>query len=225
MDKGTRAAQNVNFLRWARYYGIDVTWNVLWGFPGETAADYAGQAALVAHLRHLQPPVSAGPVWLERFSPLYAATPNPVPEASYRYVYPSTVDVDRMAYFFEDDRTGALPDHAYEALRTAVAAWTRAWQPDPKPELTYRSSPGHLQIYDGRHDGEEGTYTFHDSLAAIYLACSERPTTAAAVSRRLGTAVPPAAVESAFSQFAARGLLLRDGDLALALALPAVRGR
>ena len=33
-------------LRWARYYGIDVAWSILWGFPGETAADYAEQTAV-----------------------------------------------------------------------------------------------------------------------------------------------------------------------------------
>lgn len=32
MDKGVRAVQNVNLLRWARYYGIGVGWNILWGF-------------------------------------------------------------------------------------------------------------------------------------------------------------------------------------------------
>src|SRR6266567_1863701 len=71
MDKGVRAAQNVNLLRWARYYGIDVAWSILWGFPGETAEDYAGQAAAAPHLVHLQPPGNSGRIWLERFSPLF----------------------------------------------------------------------------------------------------------------------------------------------------------
>ena len=44
MRKGVRAVQNVNLLRWARYYGIHVEWNLLWGFPGETEQDYADQA-------------------------------------------------------------------------------------------------------------------------------------------------------------------------------------
>ena len=36
MRKGVRAAQNVNLLRWAKYYNIHVSWNIIWGFPGET---------------------------------------------------------------------------------------------------------------------------------------------------------------------------------------------
>ncbi len=34
MRKGVTAAQNINLLRWAQYYGIEVSWNLLWGFPG-----------------------------------------------------------------------------------------------------------------------------------------------------------------------------------------------
>ena len=56
MRKGVRASQNVNLLRWAHYYGINVDWNLLWGFPGETEQDYADQAAVIPHLRHLPPP-------------------------------------------------------------------------------------------------------------------------------------------------------------------------
>src|SRR5207248_1132921 len=39
MRKGITAIQNVNTLRWARYYGIQVNWAILWGFPGETEED------------------------------------------------------------------------------------------------------------------------------------------------------------------------------------------
>ncbi|MPZ81593.1 MAG: RiPP maturation radical SAM protein 1 [Actinophytocola sp.] len=228
MDKGVRAAQNVNLLRWARYYGISVAWNILWGFPGETAEDYAAQAAAVPHLVHLQPPGSANQVSLERFSPLYDEPdrfrlPPPRPEASHRHVYPSTMDIGRVAYFFEHEP--ALPPAAYAPLRKAVAEWSQAWRSDPPPALVYRAAPGFLRIYDVRRPGHEGTYTFHDTLADIYLACSERPTTARAVHTAIGAAAPTAAIEDAFGQFQERGLMFLDGNLALALAVPATPGR
>jgi ribosomal peptide maturation radical SAM protein 1 len=230
MDKGVRAAQNVNLLRWARYYNIDIGWNILWGFPGETAQDYTGQAAAVPHLRHLQPPASANRVWMERFSPLYNeperfALRHRAPERSYRYVYPAGVDLDRVAYVFEYELDGALPDGAYDGLRRAVGDWTQAWSAAQPPAHTYWSTPGFLQIYDGRHPGREGTYTFHGTLADIYLACSDRPTTAAAVRDRLRLDLPVEAVQEAFAEFGQRGLMFLDGSLALALALPAVGGR
>jgi hypothetical protein len=88
----------------------------------------------------------------------------------------------------------------------------------------YRCAPGFLQIYDGRPE-RQGTYTFHDTLAAIYLACVERPRTAAAVHSELGLDVPVAAVQDVFRRFAERGLMFLDDDLVIALAIPATPGR
>jgi ribosomal peptide maturation radical SAM protein 1 len=230
MDKGVRAAHNINLLRWAQYYGIDVGWNILWGFPGEIMQDYAEQAAVVPHLVHLRPPSSAARIWLERFSPLYAQPQrfrmrHRTPERSYRYIYPETIDLDRVAYFFDYQLDDALPDSAYEALRRAVADWTDAWKAEHPPVFRYWSAPGFLQIYDGRHRGREGTYTFYGTLADIYLACSDRPTTAAAVRDKLRLDLPVQAVEEAFGEFRQRGLMFLDESLAVALALPAAAGR
>ncbi len=226
MDKGVRAAQNVNLLRWSAHYGIAVAWNILWGFPGETAQDYADQAAAVPHLVHLRPPASADRIWLERFSPLYREPErfglrHRAPERSHRFVYPREVDLDRVAYFFDYDLAGALPEAAYDGLRQAAAAWSTAWDADQPPVLTYWSAPGFVQLYDGRHPGREGTYTFEGTLADIYLACSDRPTTAPAVRAKLGLDLPPAAIEEIFAEFHTRGLMFLDGPLALSLALPA----
>jgi ribosomal peptide maturation radical SAM protein 1 len=220
MDKGVKAAQNVNLLRWARYYGIAVAWNVLWGFPGETEEDYAEQAAVVPHLVHLQPPTGADRVWLERFSPMFTrAEGRHRPDRSYRYIYPSTVDIDRVAYFFDHDGE-VLPDSAYKPLADAVGEWQGAWRSNP-PSLTYRTSPGYLEIYDARHPGNTGVYTFRDTLADMYLACVDRPTTAEAVHTKLQLSHPVQAVREAFTQFQERGLMFLDGTLALSLALPA----
>ncbi|HEY2265164.1 MAG TPA: RiPP maturation radical SAM C-methyltransferase, partial [Streptosporangiaceae bacterium] len=230
MRKGVRASQNVNLLRWSQYYGIDVDWNLLWGFPGETGQDYQDQAAVIPHLRHLQPPVSAGRVWLERFSPMFTerdAFPlhRRVPERSYRYVYPGDVDLDRVAYFWDYELAGGLPDDAYASVEQAAADWSGAWQAGQRPALTYWSAPGFVQICDERQPGQGGTYTFEDTLAELYLACTGGPVTAAAVRRRLGLALPAEGIGEIFGEFARRGLMFLDGPHALALALPAVKGR
>jgi hypothetical protein len=68
-----------------------------------------------------------------------------------------------------------------------------------------------------------GTYTFEGTLADIYLACTDRPATAAAVRDRLGK--PVGLIEEVFDEFQRRGLMFRDDKLAVALALPAVAGR
>lgn len=225
MRKGVSAAQNVNVLRWARYYDIDVSWNLLWGFPGETEQDYASQAAVVPHLLHLRPPASAGRVWLERFSPLYGELRSRRPQRSYRYVYPAGVDLAKIAYFFDYDVRDGLPDSAYTGLTDAVEQWSRAWRDTEPPALKYWSAPHVVQIHDSRLPGREGSYTFEGVLADIYLACVDRPITAPAVQRVLGPHVGIDTVTEAFDEFRQRGLMFLDGPRALSLALPAAAQR
>ncbi len=230
MRKGVRAIQNVNLLRWAQYYGIQVDWNLIWGFPGETDQDYAEQAAVIPHLFHLPPPVSAGRIWLERFSPLFADRDTfrlrcVAPERSYQYIYPGDVDLERVAYFFDYDFDGRLPDSTYEGLRGAARDWRDAWKADKTPVLKYWSAAHFIQIYDERQREQGGTYTFEDTLADLYLACTDRPTTAAAVRRELDLPLPVEAIQEIFVEFQKRGLMFLDEQFALALAVPAVKAR
>ena len=37
MRKGTTGLRNVELLKWCREYGVTPLWNLLYGFPGETA--------------------------------------------------------------------------------------------------------------------------------------------------------------------------------------------
>ena len=226
MRKGTRASTNVNLLRWARHYGIYVTWNVLWGFPGETEEDYRHQADLMRSLVHLQPPGGGSRIWMERFSPIFSdreTFPATVvrANASYRYVYPAGVDLDKVAYFFEYQLERTLPDAAYAETAEVVQAWRAAWAGELRPALRLWRSPGLIQIDDTRDpDGPRST-TFRDALADLYLACFEGPVKAEEAKRRSGLDHPLAAVEAALDEFVERDLMLRDGNLFLALAIPA----
>ena len=230
MRKGVRAVQNVNLLRWARYYGIHVEWNLLWGFPGETEQDYADQAEIMPHLRHLRPPGGAARIQMERFSPIFTEPDtfqvrHREPERGYRYVYPDYVDLERIAYFFDYELNGGLPDGIYADVRRAVGDWSAAWLDGSPPELKYWSAPHFVQIYDERQPGRKGSYSLEDTLADLYLACVSRPTTAAAVRCSLGLGMPEQGVQEVFEEFQRLGLMFLDGQFVLALALPAVAGR
>jgi ribosomal peptide maturation radical SAM protein 1 len=230
MRKGVRAAQNVNLLRWSQYYGMHVSWNLIWGFPGETEQDYADQAAIIGDLFHLPPPAAASRIWLERFSPLFTGhgttkLSGRTPERSYRYIYPDGIDLDRIAYFFDYQADSDVSAETYARVRSAVASWTDSWQAEVPPALTYWAAPHFVQICDSRRQGRDGTYTFEDTLADLYLACTEKPTTAAAVQRKLDLRLSAGAVREIFEEFRQRGLMFLDGQFALALALPAVGSR
>jgi ribosomal peptide maturation radical SAM protein 1 len=229
MRKGVRAAQNVNLLRWATYFGMRVTWNLLWGFPGETEDDYRLQSDILSHLVHLPPPMSADRILMERFSPIFSDRDRfPVSrmgaEASLAFIYPQGVDLDRIAYIFEYQFPGALSDSTFEPIVRQVDRWTEAWQSGPRPTLNMWSTPGFVQIEDHRPTRPQGTYTFHDPLATLYLACNDHPVTAREAAASLAGTYSGEDVTRALDEFVARGLMFRDENLFIALALPATGG-
>jgi ribosomal peptide maturation radical SAM protein 1 len=231
MRKGITAAQNVNLLRWALYYGVGVMWNLITGFPGETRSDYDEQAALMPHLVHLQAPSSWGRIWMERFSPMFVdrqAFPARTvrPEASYAYIYPADARLEDLAYFFDYELEHTLPPSVHdETIAPAAAAWHRSWAAKTPPTLTFWTAHDYVQIEDLRHPDTPGVYNFEGPLAALYAACSDRPHTAATLRHAVGLDDTDEAVEAACEEFRRRGLMMRDGDRFLSLAVPANRGR
>ena len=224
MRKGVSASQNVNLLRWARYYGIRVIWNLLWGFPGEAEEDYQQQAELMPRLVHLQPPLSSSRIWMERFSPIYFDREHfPVrrlkAERSYSYVYPESIDLDQIAYFFDYEFESALPEEAYQGVSIASRLWRQAWQRAEPPRFTFRFSPGLIRVHDGRACPATG-YTLTGPLATIYAMCSEAPRAIGSIAEQVASSWSTPRVESALNELSASGLMMRDGDRYLSLALP-----
>lgn len=228
MRKGIKAIQNVNLLKWCRYYGIAVAWNLLWGFPGEVAQDYADQAQLIPSLTHLAPPNGWGPIRLERFSPNFNdeelfPTHYVRPERSYSYVYPESVNLGDAAYFFEYGLRHPLDSKEYEQTAGLLTAWKNSWKGNDLPSLTSRQAPGMMIIEDSRAS-QDYTYRFMDPWASVYEACGERPRTASSVMTALrdrGSVASPKDVDNALEEFCRWRLMMADGNQFLSLALPA----
>jgi len=93
MRKGTTAIRNIELLKWCKEYDVKPYWNLLYGFPGETADDYAETTAFLPAIWHLDPPTGCGPIRMDRFSP-YHTDPEGFgladvrPMASFTYLYP-----------------------------------------------------------------------------------------------------------------------------------------
>ncbi|WP_230374244.1 RiPP maturation radical SAM C-methyltransferase [Pontivivens ytuae] len=149
MEKGCTALQNVRLLRLCAEFGIQPSYNILVGFPGETVADYDEQISLMARILHLSPP--SGPpslVQIHRFSPFHARQAefgfeNVRPVSYYAHLVPADVaDIGQIAYFFDRDNPPDAPLHeAMERLRNAVDAWRAA-----NRTLTLRLGPGFSEV-------------------------------------------------------------------------------
>ncbi len=207
MRKGSTALRNIQLLKWCKTYGIEVDWNILYGFPGETKEHYEAMLELLPALRFLQPPGACGPIRLDRFSPYFEnpssyGLTNVRPIAPYRYLYPFEPDVlHRLAYYF---------DYDYEQPRTLgeyaadVIAYVNDWQRNPERGLLVSSlSPeGHLLLQDTRSDAVNASYTFTGLEQAVYDYCDELRSISSVV-RYLGECFPPCT----FSEEGVRGFL------------------
>ncbi|MGQ0575168.1 MAG: RiPP maturation radical SAM C-methyltransferase [Pseudonocardia sp.] len=224
MRKGITAIQNVNTIRWATHYGLDVTWNILCGFPGETPADYEEQERLLDLLHHLPPPGGTGRLRMDRYSPLYddrASFPvhHVAPMAAYSHVYPEGVDLWKVAYAFDHEFVDDLPDAAFEGVQRAASRWRAARRGLRLPTLTYRRTADGLSIADFRDPAAPVEFVLAEPMASAYEAFSDRPTAVAKVAARLD--IDAAELDDALDALCADGLVMREGRLFLSLALPA----
>ncbi|PRY75528.1 ribosomal peptide maturation radical SAM protein 1 [Yoonia maritima] len=228
MEKGCTMLQNVRLLKWSRYYRLKVGWNIIWGFPGEIAEDYATQLSAAKLIPHLEPPSGCGPIWLERFSPFYTQKDRfpiqeIVPEASYGHAYPDYLNLEKVAYFF-DYVMANTQGSEHSDLRAWVAEWQDRATSDQPDTLSYRLIDDGIMIDDDRRDFSRGTHSFEGPLAQIYLECDETYCSAGQVTKRLNSKYENAhsleEVRAALDRFCSMGLMLSENDNYLSLALP-----
>jgi len=140
MDKGVTARQNIALLRYARAAGVEMNWNLLFGFPGDRAEEYEATLALLPLLRHLQPPTDLCRLSIDRFSPYHNAGArygirSIAPMPSYASVLPDCADARKIAYHFVGDYdSGVLADpRLCGELREGVEEWRKAWEDQTQP--------------------------------------------------------------------------------------------
>jgi ribosomal peptide maturation radical SAM protein 1 len=233
MRKGTTALRNLLLLQLCAYYDIRVAWNVLLGVPGEQENDYRLQLDLMRLATHLEPPASCSRIWLERFSPLFTdrtafGITEVRPERSYDHVYPSHVDLTRMAYFFDYSCHETLPDTAYGETKQFVREWQDSWQVSHRPRLTLRRMRQGVLVDDARSDPRHASTTLIEGVAAAaYESCVGAIRSPATVRdfiacrlRLPEEALPVTDIRPLLMAFCRNGLMVAEDDKYLALAIP-----
>jgi ribosomal peptide maturation radical SAM protein 1 len=178
MRKGTTALRNIQMMKWGQEYNVSVEWNILYGFPGETAEDYRLTMELLPAIRFLRPPCATGPIRLDRFSP-YFNNPadyglvNVQPMLIYHYLYPfGKESLSRIAYYFNFDYA---PEVNPNGLADEVIAYAKDWQSNPeRGTLRSLSRPdGKLTLLDTRSYACLPELTLEGPERAIYEYCDE----------------------------------------------------
>jgi ribosomal peptide maturation radical SAM protein 1 len=227
MRKGSRGLQNIQFLKWCKELGVRPFWNIIWGFPGEPADEYARMAALIPHLSHLEPPEYAGPISLERFSPNYdfadrLGFANVLPHPAYRHLYPFDGDsikklARRFVFEYRDPRD--VVEYT-EPLAIEVAAWQNGYA---ESDLFFADVGSQLLVWDLRRGAGEPLTVLAGLERQLYLACDacrslDELTHLAA--EATSSHASREAVEGLLLPLVDRGLLVRDGNTFLSLAIP-----
>jgi hypothetical protein len=218
MDKGVDALHNVRLLKYAKEYGVAVTWNIILGTPGETGEDIDGMTRRLPALTHFDPP-SLTRLRLDRFSPYHERPADygltvTGPAPFYRYLHDLPAgELARIAYFFTYRTTRTAPSVTYARLNRAVAQWH---EDHPGADFVHRRGPGFTILEDTRgpvavrrvlRGREEETY---------HLLADGGTRTS--VNSALGEGKwEPEEWEELLKRWGAEGLVFTDGGRALAL--------
>ncbi len=229
MDKGVRPLQNIFCLKWAMYYGMEVTWSILTGFPQETDADYRQQIDLIQSLTHLQPPMSVGDIWLERFSP-YFTRPDQYgiritgPGEAYPYVYDGdTIDLMKVSYDFEFESDLKIDPALVEELQQTVAHWKERHQSESLPYLMFTKSMDFVTVYDERSAEQPEKYRLEGAAGKAFAFCNEAPRNLDQIQAHLkekGETVERTELEDIIKDLEDKRLMVGERGKYLNLALP-----
>jgi ribosomal peptide maturation radical SAM protein 1 len=229
MDKGVRPIQNVFCLKWAMYYGMEVSWSILTGFPLETDADYRQQIDLLKSLTHLQPPISVGDIWLERFSPYFTRSDQygiriTGPGVAYPYVYDGdTIDLMKVAYDFEFESDLKIDPPLVEELHQTVALWKQRHQSENLPYLIFTKSMDFVTVYDERSAEHPVKLRLEGAAGKAFAFCSEAPRNLDQIHAHLkekGESVERTELESILKDLEDKRLIYGERGKYLNLALP-----
>ncbi|MBY8843612.1 RiPP maturation radical SAM C-methyltransferase [Streptomyces sp. SP2-10] len=214
MDKGVTAVRNVRTLRECENHALTCSWNLLYGFPGETAEDYAPVIDQLPALVHLQPPSGAHRIQLERFSPHFTdpglGFGKRRPAEMYQHVYElPEEELADLVYLFDSEPAG-IGGPVEQRLKEAVAAW-RAGHAHSR--LLFEEDGAELLVHDRRHGRPPVTHRFTGWHAAA-LRHLEDGRTVPALHRLLaagGHRVPAGDLDAWIGRAGELGLVFRDG--------------
>ena len=177
MDKGTTAIQNVRVIKWCAELGIHAFYNVIYGFPGESAQEYERMADAVLSLTHLEPPNPPVRLRLDRFSP-YHRDPErfgievgePYEIRRLTYDLPAG-EIANIEYFFTFRYKDARdPDSYVGSFIRNCLQWRESWRQNFRSLSWHRTETG-IKIHDARLNTVDATFSLNEAQTSIYLAC------------------------------------------------------
>ena len=223
MGKGVTALQNIQLLKWCKELGVRVSWNILWGFPGEDPEEYHRMTELIPYLTHLPAPQAACRIRLDRFSPNYEnakqlGITKVKPHPAYFFLYPFSAEVvSNLAYFFDYDYCEDRDVMSYtNNLWHEVNKW---WSVETDSDLFYMDNGSHLLIWDLRPVAVQPLTVLTGLQKVLYEKC-QAPQTLSELKRSIENNCSDSDIQVLLEPVINRGLLVQDQKSYLSLAVP-----
>lgn len=231
MGKGVSLLNNLVFLKFAQKYAIKPSWNLLFGFPGETEEDYRQQLALIPLIEHYTPPNSCNWIVYARDN-AYASHPEKYglrlhPSEIYRYQCPDDeAYIEDVALYYDAETCDCTEEKRklIREMRQTGVDWLLRYQAlEGNIRLDQCAmEDGSLLIIDTRACAAVRAQLLIGAERAVYLAC-ERPVSFPVLLRKLSDRFSEAELADAVVWLNRKKLLLRYGAYFFALAVPLER--
>lgn len=191
MDKGVTGCHNVRMMRDAETHGLTVSWNYLYGFPGESDTDYTDVIVQMPALHHLFPAGGSSRIALERFSPYFNqpdrgfAERRPDPQYSLIYDLPES-ELNDLAYLFSAPPQG-IGKQTASVLDAAIDDWKRAY---PHSRLTYCDLGHSITLVSDRPGFQWSVLLLEDPLELAAFRLLDQPHNLPSLARKLSVGEP-----------------------------------
>jgi ribosomal peptide maturation radical SAM protein 1 len=227
MKKGVKSIQNIQLVKWCKELGIKVSWNIIWGFPGETNKDYLEMAELIPKISHLTPPGCVSRLLMHRFSPNFNH-----PEKygikkiylfpSYRYIYPfNDESIYNLAYQFAYDYE---PEEHFDIALGATMQEMVKWSANSKEiDLFFIDQEDALIVFDLRLEAQQPYFILYAKERFLYILCDGiKPfqKIKAEYSKFFEVEADETEINIMLESLIAKNLMIRENNSYLSLAIP-----
>lgn len=229
MNKGNSGIKHIELLKLSKMYGINLSWNLLLGFPGEKEIWLEELLEIIPLLRHLPPPMAINHIVYQKHS-VYTKNPKnydlelrPVPTYTFAY-NGNTKLAEGLAYNFEpvsEQEQSIYYDirqksPRYKAVVNAVSEWKQAHR-DHRGLFCMIETGEKLEITDYRGLSPNLFHTLIGVEKAVYQA-SRAPIKIEKLCENLGNVYSADEVTQAVTELTRKKLSITMKGQTLALA-------
>jgi len=226
MSKGVTSVQNVYLLRLGQEVGVNIVYNILYGFPDDSYADYTHMADEMKWFSHFDLPISYVPVQITRYSPMHmdpktygigALHPDDLFNLvfSRSFLERTGFEMDKFCYYFNRpfDNSPRL-QREYQRIGETLHRLKMA-KSEQVQSLLCRPAADGLFVSDQRL-GRNLTFTLSEAEAALYRLFDKPNSKAKAfAAHRAQTGADDA--DEIYARMREKGLVFEDEGLAVGL--------